>query len=101
MGKLHVLITGGAGRVASILRQHWGDRYQLRLADVRPVEDLDLHEEYVALDITDLEAFTAASYSPPASTLCWDTGRTDRRPVGRCRSTCRMSMAPPSAGGRP
>ena len=23
-----------------------------------------------------------ASYSPPASTLCWDMGRTDRRPVG-------------------
>ena len=32
----------------------------MRLADVRPVEDLDLHEEYVELDITDLEAFTAA-----------------------------------------
>ena len=60
MGKRHVLITGSAGRVASILRQHWGDRYRLRLADVRPVEDLDLHEEYVELDITDLEAFTAA-----------------------------------------
>ena len=60
MGKRHVLITGSAGRVASILRQHWGDRYRLRLADVRLVEDLDLHEEYVQLDITDLEAFTAA-----------------------------------------
>ncbi len=60
MGKRHVLITGSAGRVASILRQHWGDRYRLRLADVRLVEDLDLHEEYVELDITDLEAFTAA-----------------------------------------
>ena len=32
----------------------------MRLADVRPVADLDLHEEYVELDITDLEAFTAA-----------------------------------------
>ncbi len=60
MGKRHVLITGSAGRVASILRQHWGDRYRLRLADVRLVEDLALHEEYVELDITDLEAFTAA-----------------------------------------
>ena len=60
MGKRHVLITGSAGRVASILRQHWGDRYRLRLADVRLVEDLDLHEEYVELDITDLEAFSAA-----------------------------------------
>ena len=49
MGKRHVLITGSAGRVASILRQHWGNRYRLRLADVRPVEDLDLHEEYIVL----------------------------------------------------
>ena len=32
----------------------------MRLADVRPVADLDRHEEYVELDITDLEAFTAA-----------------------------------------
>ena len=47
MGKRHVLITGGAGRVASTLRQHWGARYRLRLADVRPVVDLDRHEEYV------------------------------------------------------
>ena len=60
MGKQHLLITGGAGRVASILRQHWGDRYRLRLADVRPVADLGQHEEYVELDITDLEAFSAA-----------------------------------------
>ena len=60
MGKRHVLITGGAGRVASILRQHWGTRYRLRLADVRPVVDLDRHEEYVELDITDLGSFTVA-----------------------------------------
>ena len=60
MSKKHLLITGGAGRVAGILRQHWGDRYRLRLADLRPVADLAAHEEYLQLDITDLEAFTAA-----------------------------------------
>ena len=33
-----VLLTGATGRVGGILRAHWGpDRYQLRLADVRPL----------------------------------------------------------------
>ena len=56
----NVLITGAAGLVGGILRRHWGARYRLRLADIKPVEDLQDHEEYTALDITDLEAFTAA-----------------------------------------
>ncbi len=59
-GKPHVLITGAAGLVSSILRQHWNDRYALRLADIRPVGDLAAHEEFVELDIRDLDAFTAA-----------------------------------------
>jgi nucleoside-diphosphate-sugar epimerase len=46
--------------VASMLRHHWAERYTLRLADLRPVEDLASHEEFVALDIADLDAFTAA-----------------------------------------
>ncbi|MEC9378558.1 MAG: NAD(P)-dependent oxidoreductase, partial [Candidatus Latescibacterota bacterium] len=60
MSKRRVLVTGGAGRVASILRQHWGDRYEIRLADIRPVDDLASHETFVELDITDLDAFTGA-----------------------------------------
>ena len=56
----NVLVTGAAGLVGGILRRHWGARYRLRLADIKPVEDLQGHEEYVELDITDLEAFTAA-----------------------------------------
>ncbi len=60
MSKRHVLITGAAGRVSSILRRHWGDQYRLRLADVRPVEGLARHEEFVELDITDLDAFSRA-----------------------------------------
>lgn len=47
-----VLLTGAAGRVGSILRQHWGERYRLRLADVRLVENLATHEEYCAFDMT-------------------------------------------------
>jgi hypothetical protein len=38
--KKKVLITGAAGLVGGILRLHWGDRYQFRLADICTVEDL-------------------------------------------------------------
>ncbi|MGB0604335.1 MAG: NAD-dependent epimerase/dehydratase family protein [Candidatus Latescibacterota bacterium] len=58
--KPHVLITGAAGLVGGILRQHWGDRYALRLADIQPISDLASHEEFVSLDIRDLESFTKA-----------------------------------------
>ena len=58
--KRNLLITGGAGNVATFLRQHWGERHTLRLADIRPVEDLSSHEEAVEFDISDLEAFTKA-----------------------------------------
>jgi len=36
--KKNVIITGAAGLVGTILRQHWGDRYALRLTDIRPTE---------------------------------------------------------------
>ena len=45
-----ILITGGAGFVAGMLRQHWGATYRLRLADVNPVENLADHEEFVQMD---------------------------------------------------
>jgi UDP-glucose 4-epimerase len=51
-GKKKVLITGAAGFVAGLLRAHWGDRYQLRLADIKPVDDLADHEEFKQVDIT-------------------------------------------------
>ncbi len=59
-GKKHVLITGAAGLVGGILRSHWGDRYRLRLADLNPVEDTKNFEEFVRLDITDLDPFVEA-----------------------------------------
>lgn len=58
--KKKVLITGAAGLVGGILRLHWGDRYQLRLADICAVEDLGAHEEFVETDIVDYEQVLAA-----------------------------------------
>lgn len=58
--KKHVLITGGAGFVAGMLREHWGDAYNLRLADINPIENLALHETFFQLDITQLNSFRQA-----------------------------------------
>jgi len=55
-----VLITGAAGLVGDILRTHWGDRHQLRLADIRPLENLAAHEEFVRTDITDYQQMLTA-----------------------------------------
>ena len=40
--KLKVLLTGATGRVGSILRREWGDRFELRLADIRELGDTSL-----------------------------------------------------------
>jgi nucleoside-diphosphate-sugar epimerase len=50
-----VLITGAAGRIGTAFRKAYGDRYALRLVDVRPVEDSAGHESYAA-DLVDLDA---------------------------------------------
>ena len=55
-----VLLTGAAGLFGGILRTHWGDRYRLRLADVRPLGHLEAHESAVEADITDLALLTRA-----------------------------------------
>ena len=60
MAEKKVLITGAAGLVGGILRQAWGDRYSLRLADIQPVENLAAHEEFVAMDIAQYDEFLAA-----------------------------------------
>jgi nucleoside-diphosphate-sugar epimerase len=56
----HLLLTGAAGLIGSNLRQHWGDRYRLRLADVKPITELAPHEAYQQLDITELASFRSA-----------------------------------------
>jgi len=55
-----VLVTGAAGLVGGHLRRFWGDRYPLRLADIVPIDELDAHEQFVQLDIAELEQLTAA-----------------------------------------
>ncbi len=60
MKKKSLLITGAAGRIGGYLRRYWGDRYTLRLSDVRPVENLSEHEEFVEMDIANYDAFAAA-----------------------------------------
>jgi NAD+ dependent glucose-6-phosphate dehydrogenase len=58
--KRKVLLTGAAGMVGSILRSHWGDRYALRLADIRPLQDLAGHEEYTPIDIAQYDQMLEA-----------------------------------------
>ena len=73
--KIRVLLTGASGLVGSILRKHWGDRYWLRLADVRELDvgttstvgdAVDIiplrpaFEEFVQLDTSDLQQFIDA-----------------------------------------
>ena len=48
-----VLVTGAAGLVGGILRSQWGDRFELRLADRRPVDDLADHETFLEIDISE------------------------------------------------
>ena len=58
--KRTVLITGAAGLFGRILRTHWSDRYQLRLSDIRAIEDLAPHEEFIAADIVQYEQLRLA-----------------------------------------
>jgi uronate dehydrogenase len=49
-----VLITGAAGGVGGHLRGELGDRYALRLSDLRPIKRLASHERYAKANITRL-----------------------------------------------
>lgn len=53
-----VLLTGAAGFIGRMLREHWGDRFDLRLADIREIED-ETHES-VAFNCSDYEAMKSA-----------------------------------------
>jgi uronate dehydrogenase len=56
---MQILITGGAGHIASIYRAHVGDRHRLRLLDVRPVADPGSHEAIVG-QLSDMATVQAA-----------------------------------------
>ncbi|MDP6701413.1 MAG: NAD-dependent epimerase/dehydratase family protein, partial [Candidatus Latescibacteria bacterium] len=60
MTKKKVLITGAAGLVGGQLREFWGDRFELRLSDIKPVDNLAVHEEFVEMNITRYDEFLAA-----------------------------------------
>ncbi|MSQ54164.1 MAG: NAD(P)-dependent oxidoreductase [Betaproteobacteria bacterium] len=54
--KKTVLITGAAGDVGSHLRREFGDRYRLRLSDLRSIGKLAKHEKFMRADIADFKA---------------------------------------------
>ena len=56
----HVLVTGAAGGVATMIRPLLREAYRLRLSDVRPVSDPTRHEEVVTADLADVEAMRTA-----------------------------------------
>jgi nucleoside-diphosphate-sugar epimerase len=74
MKKKTVLLTGATGFVGDICRKYWGDHFNLRLADIRPMAEavdgsrepgkgvttLAPHETFVNLDISNYEQFLAA-----------------------------------------
>lgn len=53
--KKKVLITGAAGRIGTAFRQRYGELYDFRLVDRRPVDDPGGHEASTA-DLVDLDA---------------------------------------------
>jgi nucleoside-diphosphate-sugar epimerase len=56
----HILMTGAAGTIGTMLRRGWADRYQLRLADVRAVDTTAEHESFLQVDITNLDQMRRA-----------------------------------------
>jgi nucleoside-diphosphate-sugar epimerase len=52
--KRRVLVTGAAGRIGTAFRQAYGEQYDFRLVDRRPVADPGGHESCEA-DLTDLD----------------------------------------------
>ena len=74
-----MLLTGASGLVGGILREQWGDRYQLRLADIQTIEGgrsrskLPLnpsHEEFVLLDTSERLHGMSSAASPSFAKVC-------------------------------
>ena len=61
MGRRRVLITGAAGRVGAYLGRHMQNLYDLRLADIRPLDyEVGPSHERLELDITKLDQMQRA-----------------------------------------
>src|SRR5918996_470361 len=56
-----LLITGAGGKVGHALRTHLRDRYDLRLLDVRPVEDAQPGDRVVVADVANFEHMLEAT----------------------------------------
>jgi uronate dehydrogenase len=54
-----IVLTGAAGDVGSRLRAQLAGRYNLRLSDIQPINDLSEDETFVQADVADLDAMTA------------------------------------------
>ncbi len=52
--KPKVLLTGAAGKIGSYYRRHAADRYTLRLADIRPIDEPGSHDVQIG-DLSDPE----------------------------------------------
>ena len=69
--KLKVLLTGATGRVGSILRREWGDRFELRLADIRELGDTSL--SFRGVDEADERELGSPELAPHESYVQCDT----------------------------
>jgi uronate dehydrogenase len=56
-----ILVTGGAGGVAGMIRPLLREHYRLRLSDIAPVADLGPGEEWATADLCDLAALRRAA----------------------------------------
>ena len=54
-----ILITGGSGAIAKVLRGGLRQQYALRLTDIVPVADLAKDESFMPADLTELDAVMA------------------------------------------
>ncbi|WP_312110326.1 NAD-dependent epimerase/dehydratase family protein [Brevibacillus reuszeri] len=55
-----VLITGAAGRIGTVLRTRLRDEFRLRLSDIQSIQDLQTDEDFIRLDLADVDGLEAA-----------------------------------------
>jgi len=81
-----LLITGAGGRLGGALRAHLRDRCDLRLLDVRPIEDPQPGDETVVADVADFEQMLEATRGVDAIAhlaIGWQARRGTRAALAR------------------